>query len=126
MAEQTERVASCVICGSGEHGGQKDHPYTLAKTEVAQDGVLATHRLSNTRPAMPGPGEAWTCTCGTFQVSPSAQNAHDHHVAMHLASDVGARLDRMAEAANEAELRWLLGEWLTEITALRNPPGVPE
>ena len=26
---------------------------------------------------------------------------------------VRGRLERLAEAANEAELRWLLGEWLT-------------
>lgn len=43
--------------------------------------VLAAHRLSHTRPAMPGPGQVWTCTCGIFRVSENAQQAHDLHLA---------------------------------------------
>lgn len=35
----------------------------------------------------------------------------------HLGPEVELRLERMADAANEAEIRWLIGEWLTEIAA---------
>lgn len=35
--------------------------------------------------------------------------------------EVRLRLERMAGAANEAEIRWLIGEWLTEIAAAPAP-----
>lgn len=40
----------------------------------------------------------------------------------HLAPEVELRLERLVDAANEAEIRWLLGEWLTEIARVI-PPG---
>jgi hypothetical protein len=49
------------------------------------EAVLSEHRLNHRRPAIPGPGEAWTCTCGIFHVHPEALAAHDAHVAAALA-----------------------------------------
>lgn len=63
---------------------EKNHPEDCTAVTV-----LAAHRLTHKRPAMPGPGEAWTCGCGIFRVSPVAQDAHDHHVATHLAGLAG-------------------------------------
>lgn len=43
--------------------------------------LLAEHRLMHSRPAMPGPGEAWHCSCGIFRVTDSARIGQATHVA---------------------------------------------
>lgn len=66
--------------------------------------VLAEHDLKNIRPAMPGPGSAWTCRCLQFGVSQNLTVDHERHVAdALLASPALARLldEARAEAWDE-------------------------